>query len=157
MTYHEILKRFTGFTCPIFGLQWNASPSEVEAAEEVVGDLENRSLLFEPVQLEEGDRYVQAVGELRDRLEEPLTDLEYQSPLDNQIRKMRRASRRFVEQVGHSGLDAFAEPVRQSLLRRELHRLRDQFGEALAEISISHGVEVDDELASIIPFNNFTG
>lgn len=157
MTYHQILKRFTGFACPIFGLQWDASSSDTEIARDVVAELEDRRVLYDPIRMEEAGHYVQSIGEIRDLLADPLNDVEYRSPLDNQIRKMRRAARRFVDRVGHSGFDTFAQPVQRSVLRRELARLRETFGEAVAEISISHGVEVDDDLASIIPFDNFSG
>lgn len=157
MTYHQILKRYTGFTCPIFGLQWDASASDTEVARDVVAELEDRRVLYAPIQMEEADRYLQAIGEIRDLLSDPLNDVEYQSPLDNQVRKMRRAARRFIDRVGHSGFDTFVLPVQRSILRRELARLREKFGEAVAELSISHGVEVDDDLASIIPFDNFAG
>jgi len=157
VTYHQILKRYTGFTCPIFGLQWDASASDIEVARDVVAELKDRRVLYAPIRLEEAGHYVQAIGEIRDLLSDPLNELEYQSPLDTQVRKMRRAARRFIDRVGHSGFNTFAPPVRRSILRRELARLRDRFGEAVAEISISHGVEVDEDLASIIPFDNFVG
>lgn len=157
MTYHQILKRYTGFTCPIYGLQWDASASDTEVARDVVAELEDRRVLYSPIQMEEADRYVQAIGEIRDLLTGSLDDVEYRSPLDTQVRKMKRAARRFIDHVGHSGFDTFAQPVQKSILRRELARLQDKFGEAVAEISISHGVEVDDDLASIIPFDNFVG
>ena len=93
--------------------------------------------------------------EIRDILTASLKELEYGSPLNKQIRRMRRASRRFMDKVGHSGYHSFGQPVRDSILRRELNRLRDKFGEAIAEISISYGIKVEDGLAASIPFDNF--
>lgn len=157
MTYHAILKRYTGFDSPIFGLQWEASDPKVEAARDVIDELEERDVLYQPIHVEEISHYVEMIDDVREALTTASEQLEYQSPLEKQVRKMRRASRRFIDRVGHSGFDTFAQPVQASVLRRELNRLRDKFGESVAEISISHGVSVDDDLASIIPFDNFSG
>jgi len=157
VTYHQILKRYTGFSCPIFGLQWDASASDTEVARDVVADLADRRVLYAPIRIDETAHYVESVGEIGDRLMDALDELAYQSPLDNQVRKVRQAARRFIDRAGHSGFDTFAPPVQRSVLRRELARLREKFGEAVAELSISHGVEVDDDLASIIPFDHLAG
>jgi len=44
--------------------------------------------------------------------------------------------------------------MQRSLLSRELVKLRKVAGEAVAAIAIAYGLDVEDELASIIPFNN---
>lgn len=155
MTSKEILSRFTGFSSPIGGLQWEPPKPSVAIAKDIVKELEDRRVLYNPMHLEDANHCVQSVSEIRDTLTDSLKELKYGSPLDKQIRRMRRAARRFMDQVGHSGYQSFAEPVRDSILRRELNRLRDKFGEAIAEISISYKIDVEDDLVASIPFDNF--
>ncbi|MCR4274320.1 hypothetical protein, partial [Escherichia coli] len=45
-------------------------------------------------------------------------------------------------------------PVQISILKRALFKLRQKCGNSLAEIAVTYGLDVDDELAIIIPFNN---
>nr|TKK08864.1 hypothetical protein SrhCFBP13529_01205 [Stenotrophomonas rhizophila] len=66
---------------------------------------------------------------------------------------MRRACRKFCDIVGSPRFDAFPFPVKKSILSRELTRLRKVFGLAIAEVSTAYGLDVEDELATIIPFN----
>ena len=58
-----------------------------------------------------------------------------------------------MDRVGHPDFDSYDRPVQRSILRRELNHMRDKFGKALAEIAVSYEVNVNDDLASIIPFD----
>ncbi len=40
------------------------------------------------------------------------------------------------------------------MLERELFKFREKCGVSVAEIAVAYGLDVDDGLASIIPFNN---
>lgn len=154
MTTKEILSRFTGFSSPIGGLQWDPPKPSVAIAKDVIKELEDRRVLYNPMHMEDANHCVQSVRDMRNLLTISLKELKYGSPLDKQIRRMRRASRRFMDRVGHTGFQSFSIPVRDSILHRELNRLREKFGEAIAEISISYGIDVEDDLAAVIPFNN---
>ena len=41
-----------------------------------------------------------------------------------------------------------------AMLERELFKLREKCGVSVAEIAVAYGLDVDDGLASTIPFNN---
>ncbi len=154
MTSKEILRRVTGISSPIGGIQWDAPPPAVKIARDLITELEDCRVLYAPTDLENADHCVQSVDQIRKMLTEALKELEYQSPLDKQIRRMRKAARRFMDRVEHQGFDSFAEPVRDSILERELHELRHKFGDAIAEISVSYEVDVGNDLASTVPFDD---
>ncbi|MNO00885.1 hypothetical protein D3C81_2208720 [compost metagenome] len=45
-------------------------------------------------------------------------------------------------------------PIQISMLERELFKLRGKVGLSVAEIAVAYGIDVDDGLAGIIPFNS---
>lgn len=67
---------------------------------------------------------------------------------------MRKACQEFSNKLGHPKLSKFDTPVQISILERELFKLREKSGVSVAEIAVAYGLDVDDGLASIIPFNN---
>lgn len=67
---------------------------------------------------------------------------------------MRTAAQHFVNNVGYPQFDNFDPVIQQSVLDRELFKLRQSFGKAIGEIVSAHGLDVEDSLATIIPFNN---
>ena len=67
---------------------------------------------------------------------------------------MRKSCQEFSNKLGHPNFLNFDPPVQVSILERELFKLREKFGISVAEISVAYGIDIDDGLASIIPFNN---
>lgn len=154
MKFQEILSCITGVSCPIFGVQWTPVKAQVTVARDVLRTLEDKRVLYQPHEMEGPHHCLQSVGNMRETLTDALKQVGAQTELGKQLSKMRRACREFCDIVGSPVFDRAPLPMQRSLLSRELVKLRGTVGGAVAAVAIAHGLDVEDELASIIPFNN---
>lgn len=154
MKFDRIYKNITGLSCPIFGIQWNAPTIEIDEAKNIILFLENKRVLFNPTSMENASHCAQSVLEIRSEITKFLQALSANSSLSNSLKRMRKSCQEFSNKLGHPKFSGFDHPVQISILERELFKLREKFGVSLAEIAVSYGIDVDDGLASIIPFNN---
>lgn len=155
MKFSEILKRLTGISTPVFGVSWNPSESERAVAKRVLAKLEDRRVLFNPSTVEVPEHCVQSVVEIRHILSEELCKLENETNIAKSLRAMRAACRKFLDSVvadervirfgahpGHFASWEFISAVGQ---------LRGVFGIHVAQIAAQYGLDIEGELASIIP------
>jgi hypothetical protein len=154
MRFESIYKNITGLSCPWFGIQWNPPVIEIDEAKKVVVYLENKRVLFNPSQIEDAQHCLSSAIEIRNFISDVLPHLSPNSPINKSLRRMRKSSLHFCDVVGHPKFQLFDHPVKSSLLERELYKLRKDFGMSLAELAVAYGLDVEDGLASIIPFNN---
>jgi hypothetical protein len=150
----EILARITGISIPMFGIQWQPQPAEIATARDLLRYLEDRRVLYRPFEMENSQHCVSSVLDMRQALTQSLKDLSPQSQLYKRIQKIRRACRDFSDIVGAKKFDDAPLPVQNSILFRELERLRKTAGLAIAEVAIGFNLDVEDDLAAAIPFNN---
>ncbi len=104
--------------------------------------------------MESASHCTQSVISIRSELTKILQGLSSDSYLAKQLRKMRKARQEFGDSVGSPQFILFDHPVQISMLERALFKLRKKCGTSVAEIAVAYGLDVDDGLASIIPFNN---
>jgi hypothetical protein len=154
MKFEEILSSITGISVPIFGVQWQPPAPEVRIARDLIRELEDRRVLYRPYEMEGPQDCLGSVKDMRGNLTTALQRLTAEGPLLKQLQRLRRACRHFCDIIGSVGFSQAAKPVQRSLLTRELAKLRDTAGAVIGAIALSYGLNVDDELASIIPFNN---
>ena len=154
MKFERIFKNISGLSCPIFGIQWNAPIIEADEAKKIVIFLEDKRVLFNPIDIEGVSHCNQSVTNIRFELSKVLQNLRSDSNLAKQLRKMRKACQEFCDIIGSSQFILLDYPVQISMLERALYKLRQKFGISLAEIAVAYGLDVDDGLAGIIPFNN---
>jgi hypothetical protein len=154
LKFDRIYKNITGLSCPIFGIQWNAPAIESDEAKNVVLFLEDKRVLFNPANMEDAGHCAQSVIEIRSELTKALQALPSDSNLSKSLKRMRKACQDFSDKLGHPMFSKFDPPVQTSMLERELFKLREKCGLSVAEIAVAYGLDVDDGLASIIPFNN---
>lgn len=154
MKFERIYKNITGLSCPIFGIQWNAPPIEADVAKNIVLFLEDKRVLFNPADMEDAGHCAQSVSEIRSELTKGLQVLPSHSNLAKSLRRMRKSCQDFSNKLGNPNFSQFDLPVQTSILERELFKLREKCGVSIAEIAVAYGLDVDDGLASIIPFNN---
>lgn len=154
MKFERIYKNITGLSCPIFGIQWNAPIIESDEAKKIVIFLEDKRVLFNPVDMEGASHCTQSVINIRSELTKALQGLSSDSNLAKQLRQMRKACQEFSDSVGSPQFILLDHPVQISILERALFKLRQKFGTSVAEIAVAYGLDVDDGLASVIPFNN---
>lgn len=154
MKFERVYKNITGLSCPIFGIQWNAPPIECNEAKKIILFLEDKRVLFNPSDMEDANHCAQSVVQIRNELTMALQNLPGDSNLAKSIKLMRKACQEFSDKLGHPNFSQFERPVQVSILERELFKLREKCGISVAKITVSYGLDVDDGLASIIPFNN---
>lgn len=155
MKFKEIAKRVTGFSTPIFGVSWTPSESERAVAKRILAELEDRRVLYNPSEMEIPDHCVMSVVEIRRMLSNEIGTLDEESPLADSLRAMRAACRKFLDTTqsddrivrygshhGHFASWYFNGAVGE---------LRGVFGVHLAQIAAQYGLDIEDDLAAILP------
>lgn len=154
----EIAKRLTGFSTPFGGAQWQPAVAEVTVARRVIRFLEDRRVLFNPGELESPGHCVESVIEIRRTLTEELANLDgaYQ-PLAATLTGMRAACRKFLDTAHavndhgflwtpnhHNGTPGWRFDT-------ALGELRGVIGVHLAQLAAHYKLDIEDDLAAIIP------
>lgn len=156
MKFREIASRLTGISIPIFGVQWTPPEPEVAAARRVLAFLEDRQVLYVPSEMESPPYCVESVLRIRECLTQEIGKLGDKSKLAESLRGMRAACRKFLATVG--GDDG--RIVRHGndhghyaswIFNSALGELRGVFGIYIAQIAASYGLDVEDDLATIVP------
>lgn len=155
MKFREIASRLTGISSPIFGVSWNPPAAEVTIARRVITFLEDRRVLFTDESMEVLDHCVASVIEVR----RYLTSEIQQAPdgeLSSSLRAMRAACRKFLEAVGERDgivVRYGGHPGHWASWRfgGALGELRGVFGVHIARIAAQNGLDVEDDLARILP------
>jgi hypothetical protein len=155
MRFKEVLARLTGLSSPVFGVSWNPPELHVQVAQRVVAFLEDRRVLFVPSEMEVPDHCVQSVLEIRRLLTTELQSLDGSTELADSLRALRAACRKFMNAVGarpeiivfgaHRGHWASWE------FNGALGELRGVFGIHVARLAAAYGLNVDGDLATILP------
>jgi uncharacterized protein DUF6650 len=160
MKFKEVVSRITGFSVPIFGIQWSPPEAERVVAKRVLTFLEDRRVLYVPSEMEMPEHGVQSVLRIREFLTSELGHLTSDGQLADSLRAMRAASRKFLDAVG---------PEDSPIVRRGFDRghyaswefnqalgeMRGVFGIYVAILAATHGLDVEDGLASIVPGTDF--
>jgi len=145
----QIASRLTGISCPIAGISWTPPVDERDKAKRLLVFLEDRRALYRPYDMEIGAYVDSSVLEIRQRLTEDLQDLPSSSILAECTRAMRAACRKFLDRSQHM------HGARWHPLEAELHtalgELRAIVGIHVARIACAYGLEVRDELTTILP------
>lgn len=155
MEYKKILKNITGFSTPVFGIQWNPPVVESDVAREIIVFLEDRRVLYVPDEREGASYCRQSVEQIREMLTEKMLRFSSSSEINKSLRDLRKQCRKFCDVIGSPNFPSLVPPVQSSILKRELDKLRLVAGKVVAVLSVSYGIDVEDELASIIPFTSY--
>ncbi len=155
MKFAEIINRITGFSIPIFGLSWQPIESEIQIARRVITFLEDRRVLFRPTELEIPHHCVHSIMEIRSYFTNVLSNCSTDSEIARSTRAMRASCRKFLDKVNAderlvshgSDRSHFASWVFNSALGE----LRGLVGLHVAKIAATYGLDVEDDLASILP------
>ncbi|MDD3579876.1 MAG: hypothetical protein PHW74_02510 [Desulfobacca sp.] len=156
MKFKEIISRLTGISCPVFGVSWNPPEADCAIARRIITFLEDRRVLYAPYTMEVHTHCVDSVLKIRDFLTEELTKIGSKKELDESLRAMRAACRKFLNTVydGNGRDFHFASKYKLwpgVVFDDALGQLRGVFGVQTAKIAAQYGLDVEDELASILP------
>lgn len=156
MKFSEIASRLTGISTPLGGVSWQATELEVSGARRVISFLEDRRVLYAPDELEVPSHCVQSVMDIRRFLSGELGKLEGSSEFAGSLRAMRAACRKFLERVGIDGREVALYANHHGhwaswTFYSALGEMRGTFGVHLARIAAQFKLDVEDNLASILP------
>lgn len=157
MKYVDIFKTLRGISTPFFGVSWEPPIADRDIARKVVTFLEDRRVLYAPCEMEVPHHCCESVMAIRRELTNRLAEIGDKSVLDDSLRAMRAACRRFLNIVdsrerysilAHGGqLGHWANWV----FSGELGVLRGVFGIHIARIAAAYGIDIERELAAILP------
>jgi hypothetical protein len=156
MKFREVVSRVTGLSVPIFGVQWNPAEADCAAARRILAFLEDRRVLFVPSEMELPQHCVESVLRIREFLTVELGKLEAGSELALSLRAMRAACRKFMATVEADDRRAIHFGASQGhyaswVFNGAVGELRGVFGVHIARLAAAHGLDIEGELASIIP------
>jgi hypothetical protein len=162
MKFSEIANRLTGISTPIFGVSWQPSELELAAARRIVSFLEDRRVLYSPNELEVPAHCVDSILQIRLFLTSEIGKLDSKSELTASLRAMRAACRRFFDAVGAEDGYIIQHATENGhyaswTFYSALGELRGTFGIHLARIAGHFRLDVEDDLASILPANAESG
>ena len=158
MNFQKLASRVTGFSVPIFGVSWNPPEPEISRAERVVAFMEDRRVLYNPYTWEEPYQCVDSVVQIRAFLTNELQNLDRNSEIAQRLSTLRAACRKFLNSLQQHGLDGHRHPLRgtssEFTFFSALGELRGIFGFQLLVLAQSYGLNVEDELVAIFPFQD---
>jgi len=152
----KMVSRLTGFSTPVFGVSWNPPEPEVRKAQRVATFLEDRRVLFAPLSWEVPEHCVASVIEIRHFLTEELSASDSFDELSATLRAMRAACRKFLDTLGVAKQPKKGKRTARIHLNSwafisALGELRALFGLHLARLAVEYGLDLEDELTSILP------
>lgn len=143
----------TGLNVLVAGVNWSPPEAQVTVARRVLTFLEDRRVLFVNYSWEIPDECIDSVLAIREYLTQEMQTLQGECQLSGHLRAMRAACRRYLSDEtdgapgdrarrwsgGHFGMElAFGE-------------LRATFGVHIAAMAAEYGLDVESQLASILP------
>jgi hypothetical protein len=149
LSFRKIADRITGLSTPVFGISWTPPEDKREVVRRLVAFLEDRRALYQGFHMEYSPWVEQSVLEMRKELTNVLQTCAEDQELTGPIRGMRAACRKFLNEVGHPGRRHSMR--NEAALWQALGELRGVFGLHLARLCAAYGVDVEPELATILP------
>lgn len=157
MKFRDIAKsRITGLSCPIFGVSLEPPEEERAVARRVIAFLEDRRVLYVPGEGESPEYCVRSVIEIRQFLSGELGKIETNSHLARALAAIRAACRKFVS-VTEKDNGVILHNANSHMhyasftFNSALGELRGVAGIHIAALAATYGLDVEDDLASILP------
>jgi hypothetical protein len=156
MKFNEIASRITGISCPVFGISWNPPEAEVSIARRVITYLEDRRVLYDPCQVEIPRYCVESIIQIREFLTNELARINQPNEFSASLRAIRAACRKFLTRIQGNGGDIVSYANHRGhfaswIFYDALGQLRGVFGIHIAQLAVRHGLDIEDDLAQILP------
>jgi hypothetical protein len=158
MRFTEIMGRLTGFSLPLVGggVSWRPSPSDAAIAKKLITALEDRRVLYNPSAAEIPEHCVRSVVEIRALLTATIQEAGSDGDLAKHAKAMRATCRSFLDRVGPTDSDVlrFARDCGHWAsweFHDALGQMRALFGVHIAQIAVRYRIDVEDNLARILP------
>jgi hypothetical protein len=158
----SLASRISGFSIPVIGggLQWTPTEPERETVRKLLSFLEDRRALYVDYCLEIEDQVAQSVLKIREELTKTLQALPEGSKGVGPLRAMRAACRKFLTEPHPEfrNLARHTYPLWERMDREggpgffvALGELRAMCGAQIATLAFMYEIDVEPELASILP------
>lgn len=156
MKFREVVSRLTGLSSPVFGVSWEPPEAHCAIARRVLAFLEDRRVLYSPSEAECPSHCVHSVVEIRHFLTQELGALPAKSELAQSLSAMRAACRKFMDSVQADEGRIIQYGASQGhyaswVFISALGELRGVFGIHVAALAAGYGLDVERELAAIVP------
>jgi hypothetical protein len=156
MKFREIVSRITGLSVPVFGVQWNPPEAECAVVRRTIAFLEDRRVLYVPSEMELPHHCVESVLRIREFLTNELGKVDSDKEIAKKLRAMRAACRKFLSTIETDQEKIFRDGANQGhyaswIFNGAVGELRGVFGVHIAALAASHGLDIEGELASILP------
>jgi len=146
--------RLTGISTPWLGASWEYRESDADVVRRVFSFLEDRRVLYEPLNAQIFFYVGQSVAEIRQMLTRELGASSVGEQLSESFKAIRKALRRFMddldklERAERSGLTDSLQIHDQQVLA--LGEMRGRVNPVLALLAEKYRIEVDEELAAAL-------
>lgn len=135
------------------GVQWEVVPSDRDIVVSVVDELEDRRMLWEAIPRSRSHHCVTSANEMRKSISAHLKTPGITPPLKTELKLLRRHFGDFMTHMSEAGLDVPGSENFE-LLKPELDWLQSVVGEQLGMLAAQYSIEVDEDLARIVPQQN---
>lgn len=135
------------------GLQWDIVPSDKDIVVQLIDELEDKRLLWEATNRERADYCAASASYIREFIGTLLRSPRLGKELKVELKLMRGHFRTFMSDLSAAGLDrpGLVDPI---ALERVLDWLRKPVGEQVGLLAAQYGIEISDDLATIVPNQN---
>ena len=148
MKFTELANRLTGISCPVFGISWNPIDTERSIARRIIIFLEPRRVLYRELDYESLCPCITSVTEIKNYLTSELPNVDEKSNLNGYIRAMLNKCPDKKEFRCHACQPGTLDNM---IFTSAVGELRGVFGVMIGQIAKAYGIDVEDELADIIP------
>ena len=167
--FKDLASRITGVSIPICGISWNPPETERKIIREVLIYLEDRRALYNDYAWELEREVSDSVLQIRNELTQAIQRLSEKSEAESSLRAMRACCREYLDNSRKKyALIALNDDSMRACCREyldnsrkkygghytftlELGKLRALFGLHIAYLAIKYGIDIEGDLASIIP------
>lgn len=155
MKHIDIINRLTGISCPLFGVSWNPPESQRSIARKVIIFLEPKRVLYSEYEYELVCPCIQSVTEIKNYLTSELPGIDDNSDLNSYVRAMRNACNKFLTKCPNTR--SFRDYACQEgninnwIFTSAIGEMRGIFGVMIGQMAVAYGLDVEDDLAQIIP------
>ena len=150
----ELARRIAGFSTPVVGVSWSPPALDRDAVRAFLTFLEDRRVLFNPFHLEVEYQAQQSILQIREHCTKAIGALPDGSHAIAALRGIRAACRRFLDEPLTSSRRFhqrdFSGPEGPEFFTA-LGEFRATVGAHVASLAVLYKIELEPELASIVP------
>jgi hypothetical protein len=150
--YKQIAKSLTGISTPFFGVSWNPPETDRDVVRKLITFLEDHRALYNPYDIETPIFVSHSLLEVRKELTNILQRIGDNPDISPHLRAMRAACRKYLNEVGDHWIPR--HNFRDFEVFSALGELRAVFGIHVAQLAVKYGIDVEKELASILPIED---